>query len=504
VLLALSDGGEAGDTVSNRILPYLLKASEQLIQSEWYMFSVAGQEWEVAIAGRYRNLQNHVNPDSKKNSQFRIVLVTKPINADADGALPCLFDIAAADIVCLPDVSFVRPLLTVMRKLQVDRLLPEEVVFLTVDSLASPDLATRVLRISQQKNRLENRASDESLIERFGSRVADSIRTDGYQLAIVISTFNRAAFTELNVGWLVDLTKNLQTKVCVVVFDNASTDDTVARLQKYASVPNFILKVNAQNVGMLGNLHAVSTLCVAKHVWLTGDDDYIRRGAIERVLIILEAHPRVPLIAHNFSVYYRTMLSPEDSPERFEAESVALCPSPSPSGMRPIVDFVQEHDNLFTAIYPLVFRSDIAAACFNYPFDGVPFDDLVESIPTTKIILESLGMCVGYWLGEVGVTGNAHNSWSIHRPRWHLVIMPMVFYLTRTLRMNPDTVWKWLNVHLELFYESIQIAAKNKHPIILRQREIELAEWMFQKKIDIPDGLAVHAHMAPPLLHFSS
>lgn len=502
VCSALTDRGDVDDAVSSNVLAQLRVASEKLRKSEQHQFSIYGQEWKLTIDRADSGGNASHSEEFSGYNRYRIVVVTKPIAAEGETASRLLRDIADADIVCLPNSSCVRPLLAAMRQLHVDRLLPEDVVFCSVESLASSDLASRILKISQRRNYLASRSMDECLFGRFASRVTDSLQVNGYELAIVISTFNRAAFTELNLSWLVELTKDLQTKVCIVVVDNASTDDTVPRLQKYLSVPNVILKVNSQNVGMLGNLHVASTLVIAKHVWLTGDDDYIREGAIERVIQILAANPRVPLIAHNFSVYYRTSLSPDDSPVRFEAESTALCPGPTPSGMRPIVELAHEHDNLFTAIYPLVFRSDIAAACFNYPFDGVPFGDLVESVPTTKIVLESLGFCDGYWISEVGVTGNAHNSWSGHRPRWHLVLMPKVFYLTRALRMEPGTVWKWLNIHLDLFYESIQIAVNGKQEILLKPQEIEMAEWIFQAKITIPDNVVVCAQPSPPFLHF--
>jgi len=214
----------------------------------------------------------------------------------------------------------------------------------------------------------------------------------------------------------------------------------------------------------------------------------------------LKDQPRIPLISHNFAVYHRVQLSDDDSPERFEAESTSLSRHPIPSGIRPIREMATEHDNLFTAIYPLVFRSDLVSACFNFPFDGVPFSNLVESVPTTKIVLESLSECDAYWLAEIGITGNAHNSWAGHRPRWHLVLMPEVFYLARRAKMDSALMWDWLNLHLDLFKDAVQIAHDAGTVLQLSTADIQRAEWIFQRKIPISSEVSICNTLATPFV----
>ena len=60
-----------------------------------------------------------------------------------------------------------------------------------------------------------------------------------------------------------------------------------------------------------------------------------------------------------------------------------------------MIDAGSQHDNLFTAIYPMVFRADIAAAVFNHFFRGAAFQSLVESVPTSKLILERYALTEG-------------------------------------------------------------------------------------------------------------
>jgi glycosyltransferase involved in cell wall biosynthesis len=410
--------------------------------------------------------------------------------------------IAEADMLCFRNLREESEFARTMRARGIDRLLPEHRHLCDEAGIATAVVAQTMLSIGQDQADVADRARQERLFARITSQVNSDLPKSRYDLAIVVSTYNRARFTELNVAWLVNLTKGLESKVCIVVVDNASTDDTVSRLDKYRSIANLTIRTNSANVGMLGNLHVTSTLCLARHVWTIGDDDFIRRGAIPRVLQIIKDHPRVPLIANNFAVYHRMQLSESDSPIRFEMESTPLCRTPSASGLMPIRRFAEEHDNLFTAMYPLVFRSDLAAACFNYPFDGTPFGNLVEAVPTTKIILETLADCDGYWVSEIGITGNAHNSWSGHRPRWHLVIMPQVLYLARKRGLDPQKLWAWAADHLKLFYESLEDAQKANKPIHLSESEIQQAEWIFQQIIELPVNLGVYAIPPAPLLKF--
>ena len=78
-----------------------------------------------------------------------------------------------------------------------------------------------------------------------------------------------------------------------------------------------------------------------------------------------------------------------------------------------------QHDNMFTAIYPIVFRSDLLAAVFNHSFEGKPFRSLIDAAPTSNLILSQYAHTEATWLAPCGVVGNAHNSWQKHRVAWH-------------------------------------------------------------------------------------
>jgi glycosyltransferase involved in cell wall biosynthesis len=274
-------------------------------------------------------------------------------------------------------------------------------------------------------------------------------------LSIIVSTYNRGPFVEANTEWLLRITDRPGEAVQVIVVDNASTDDTVDRLERFRSHRRFTLQVNPQNVGMLGNLRVCASLARSRHVWLTGDDDFIVPEALRAICAVLRNDPGLPLVSVNFAVYHRTQLSPRDRPELFLKEGRPLATDVLPSGIYPLNQIATQHDNLFTAIYPLVFRTDLLRACFNFTFSGVPFGDLTESVPTTRYLLEACRYFKCYWHAPVGVIGNAHNSWSRYRPRWHAVLMPRVFELAREAGVDPVKLQRFAGLHLTLYNESI-------------------------------------------------
>ena len=267
--------------------------------------------------------------------------------------------------------------------------------------------------------------------------------------------------------------------------DNASQDNTEEELERFKGKPNFRYICNPQNVGMLGNLRVCSALNLAPFSWIIGDDDFINSDAIKRTLYVISKNPTIPFIIHNFSVYFRTEVHINDSAQGYIKESNMVGQNCDESGLLSVNKIAEQHDNLFTAIYPIVFRHDIASACFNYPFDGKPFDNLIESVPTSKTILGSYRFANAFWFKQTGVAGNAHNSWAGHRPRWHLVIMPQVLELAKTAGVDPFKIWSWMEVQFELFKESIKIAKSKETDLDLNIQEINVAKINFRRNICI-------------------
>lgn len=345
-------------------------------------------------------------------------------------------------------------------------------------------------RAAHAKSRRLKFAAEERLYSSVRRHFAGQGEEDPRILSLVISTYNRSPFVRMNTEWLAAQVARFKGKVDLTIVDNASTDDTWEALQDLASRPYVSLVQNPANVGMLGNLNVCSTLPLARHVWITGDDDFIMPEALDAVVAQLEANPGLSLGCVNFAVYHRQALIPSDTPRLLQSEGTPLGTDPAPDGIRRVCEIAAEHDNLFTAVYPIIFRSDILAACFNYPFQGIPFVDLVESVPTTKIILESYAQCEAYWFGDVGTVGNAHNSWSRHRPRWHALLMPLVFELAREAGVTEDKLRPWADMHVDLFEDALGIARDQKLPVHFDEpQDLRPGARVFLKEIHLPKDL---------------
>jgi len=302
-------------------------------------------------------------------------------------------------------------------------------------------------------------------------------------LRMLISTYNRCDFVTANVQWLLkSVLPATDVTIDLVVVDGGSTDGTVEALRDIVD-PRFTLIESPSNVGMLGGWRESAKLRDAFYIWVVGDDDYIRPKEFGAIVKALQTNVGVPLAAVNFGVYHRAAWTPGDRVEQVLAEAHPMAAKPAPSGLMPTARAAEQHDNLFTAIYALIWRADVLSAAYDHAFDGPPFSNMVEAIPCTEAILGEYGACDILWWGPPALAGNAHNSWSHHRPRWHGVVMPQAFALARDVGVDPLLLQTWADLHLTLFREALAIARDRGTPHGLTPERLELAHIHFRQDV---------------------
>jgi glycosyltransferase involved in cell wall biosynthesis len=302
-------------------------------------------------------------------------------------------------------------------------------------------------------------------------------------LRVLISTFNRRDFVTANVQWLLkSILPTTDVTIDLVVVDGGSTDGTVQALRQIVD-PRFTLVESPANVGMLGGLRESSKPRDAFYVWVVGDDDYIRPKEFAAIVKALQDNVGVPLAALNFGVYHRAAWNPGDQVEHLQAEAHPMAAAPAQSGLIPVARAAEQHDNLFTAIYSLVWRADVFSAAFDHAFDGSPFSSLTEAIPCTEAVVGEFGACDILWWGAPAVAGNAHNSWSHHRPRWHGLVMPQAFALARDIGVDPAILQQWADMHLDLFREALAIAKARDTAHGLTPAMLDLAHIHFRQDV---------------------
>jgi glycosyltransferase involved in cell wall biosynthesis len=107
-------------------------------------------------------------------------------------------------------------------------------------------------------------------------------------LSFAIPTYNRSSDLRRLLTVLLDQLQN-ESRVEVIVSDNASTDNTSAVVQEMRSrgLPLLYLR-NEANLGPDANIFRCYQHATGKYVWLFGDDDIIAPHTIRRVLTAVE------------------------------------------------------------------------------------------------------------------------------------------------------------------------------------------------------------------------
>ncbi len=107
-------------------------------------------------------------------------------------------------------------------------------------------------------------------------------------LTIAIPTFNRKDYLERLLMALADETAGLDDEVEIIVSNNASTDNTSDVLRCFATrMPHARIISNATNIGADANVRQCFELAAGEYVWIIGDDDLPKRGAVASIVRVL-------------------------------------------------------------------------------------------------------------------------------------------------------------------------------------------------------------------------
>ena len=104
-------------------------------------------------------------------------------------------------------------------------------------------------------------------------------------VTVLIPSFNRA---ELLVEALDSILAQTSRPDEIIVINDGSTDDTIARLEPYR---NDIEILNQDNAGKSAALNKALSLAKGELIWVFDDDDIAEPDALETLLGLLEANP---------------------------------------------------------------------------------------------------------------------------------------------------------------------------------------------------------------------
>jgi len=129
-------------------------------------------------------------------------------------------------------------------------------------------------------------------------------------LTVGIPTYNGSAYIREALDSVISqITDDLMHRVDILVSDNASTDGINDIIKMYqASYPVKIeYSRNNTNIGYDRNVDMLFKKASGKYVWLLGDDDVWKEGALLYVLKLLDTYPSIKAVQINFEHYDRKL-----------------------------------------------------------------------------------------------------------------------------------------------------------------------------------------------------
>lgn len=114
-------------------------------------------------------------------------------------------------------------------------------------------------------------------------------------VSIAIPTYNRAKRLEETLNRLSVHPEIFWDAIELVISDNASEDETGQVVSDFIARTGKSVRFrrNASNLGIDGNIHAVSHLATGKYMLLMSDDDLLRPGALTTLLNIVDSNPEL-------------------------------------------------------------------------------------------------------------------------------------------------------------------------------------------------------------------
>lgn len=133
-------------------------------------------------------------------------------------------------------------------------------------------------------------------------------------LSICIPTYNRAIYLDLCLSCIFSQLQN-DSRVEVIVCDNASTDATPQVIARYASrYPSLKSFRNSTNIGGDRNIYLVAQLARGKFIKWQGDDDYFVEDSIPFLLDVIHDHMQCGIIYLNVHNHDGQVYTAEGAP----------------------------------------------------------------------------------------------------------------------------------------------------------------------------------------------
>lgn len=239
-------------------------------------------------------------------------------------------------------------------------------------------------------------------------------------LSICIPTFNGAEKLRMNVANILAQALPLGEKIEIIVSDNCSSDNTQDIAQSFSDNNLFRYHRNDNNIGLFRNLYKVVSLARGRFVWVLGNDDLLRHGAIKYVLEVIDNYPQIDYIYANYTKWDSDTIDHLNSPDEYK--------SLSPCGSRDLqsrylvrlAEVIPLDPNCFTPIYCSIMRRHLACAAYEAGIEKEPFESLASTVPHAVFIAKNLLNRPCWYIGYPYVIAPQKVSWEKYKPIYML------------------------------------------------------------------------------------
>lgn len=233
-------------------------------------------------------------------------------------------------------------------------------------------------------------------------------------LSICVPTFNRADRLRVMLEAVAPQVAEHAGKVELWVSDNASPDHTPEVVEAARRLGPLNYSRNETNIGLVSNVVKCATeLARGEYVWIPGDDDLLRPGAVARVLASLEANPGLDLIYLNFRHAVYEEHWPEHAPGGYEGPFVkAANPELSDRPVRRWRELIRAESSMGGQLYVHVVRRAVWRDYWRGRPRQKDFSDSRWAFPHSHMIAETVMNNPSYYVGDPILTiFNGGQSW---------------------------------------------------------------------------------------------
>lgn len=266
-------------------------------------------------------------------------------------------------------------------------------------------------------------------------------------LSICVPTYNRAPLLRVMLEALLPQVAAAGDAVELCLSDNASTDQTPQVIRQAQALGPLRYSRNAENLGPIRNFHRLANeMARGDYVWILGDDDLVRPGAVARVLEALRANADLDAFYVNFRTARFEAHWPQHALGGYDGRFDVLVHRDFQS--RRVArweELLSPESSFGTQIYVHILRRPLWQGLSEKGEFGPPYSSFRWTWPHTYMVAQAMFGRPAYYVGPPVLTiFHRAFEWSCHKPRMMLQYLPQLIRFYRRLGLPRDRAAEFL------------------------------------------------------------